>query len=158
MDPARVRFLLDAVGLPSLRLEQPITARVIAALPPDRIDFAPAPGGRSAGELARHIIAVEIAFLEGAVAGAFPDVADELPPGATPAELAAWYTARAGAARERLAGIEGAQLLAMLDYKGVVRMPALGFVQFAVNHSIHHRGQLSVYLRAMGVAVPSIYG
>lgn len=49
-------------------------------------------------------------------------------------------------------------LLTMLDYKGVVRMPALGFVQFAVNHSIHHRGQLSAYLRAMGVAVPSIYG
>jgi uncharacterized damage-inducible protein DinB len=30
--------------------------------------------------------------------------------------------------------------------------------QVALNHSIHHRGQLSMYLRPMGAAVPSIYG
>ena len=37
-------------------------------------------------------------------------------------------------------------------------MPAVAFVQIAMNHTIHHRGQLSVHLRAMGAAVPSIYG
>jgi DinB family protein len=37
-------------------------------------------------------------------------------------------------------------------------MPALGFVQLAVNHTIHHRGQMSVYRREIGVAVPPIYG
>ena len=29
---------------------------------------------------------------------------------------------------------------------------------FILNHTIHHRGQLSMYLRPMGAAVPSIYG
>jgi uncharacterized damage-inducible protein DinB len=36
--------------------------------------------------------------------------------------------------------------------------PAVLYLQFALNHSIHHRGQLSVYLRPMGAKVPSIYG
>ena len=31
-------------------------------------------------------------------------------------------------------------------------------VQLALNHSIHHRGQLSMLLRPMGAKVPSIYG
>jgi len=37
-------------------------------------------------------------------------------------------------------------------------LPAVGFIQLALNHTIHHRGQLSVYLRPMGGKVPSIYG
>jgi uncharacterized damage-inducible protein DinB len=38
------------------------------------------------------------------------------------------------------------------------QMPAVMYLQFAVHHSIHHRGQLSAYLRAMGSKVPAIYG
>jgi uncharacterized damage-inducible protein DinB len=38
------------------------------------------------------------------------------------------------------------------------QLPAVGFIQLALNHSIHHRGQLSMYLRPMGAKVPSIYG
>ena len=36
----------------------------------------------------------------------------------------------------------------------------IGFIQafILLNHSCHHRGQLSVYLRLLNVAVPSIYG
>jgi uncharacterized damage-inducible protein DinB len=36
--------------------------------------------------------------------------------------------------------------------------PAVAWIQFSLNHSIHHRGQLSTYLRAMGGKVPAIYG
>lgn len=32
------------------------------------------------------------------------------------------------------------------------------FRSFAINHFIHHRGQLSVYLRILGMPIPSIYG
>jgi uncharacterized damage-inducible protein DinB len=38
------------------------------------------------------------------------------------------------------------------------QMPAVMFFQVAINHSVHHRGQLSVYLRPMGGKVPAIYG
>ncbi len=37
-------------------------------------------------------------------------------------------------------------------------MPALGFVQLAVNHTIHQRGQLSVHVREVGVTALPIYG
>jgi uncharacterized damage-inducible protein DinB len=37
-------------------------------------------------------------------------------------------------------------------------LPAVMYLQFMLNHSIHHRGQLSSYLRPMGAKVPSIYG
>jgi uncharacterized damage-inducible protein DinB len=37
-------------------------------------------------------------------------------------------------------------------------MPAVTYLGFMNSHSIHHRGQLSVYLRPMGAKVPSIYG
>ena len=35
---------------------------------------------------------------------------------------------------------------------------AVAFLDFSLRHSIHHRGQLSTYLRAMGGKVPPIYG
>ena len=38
------------------------------------------------------------------------------------------------------------------------RWPAVAYLQVGLNHSIHHRGQLSMYLRPMGAKVPSIYG
>jgi uncharacterized damage-inducible protein DinB len=38
------------------------------------------------------------------------------------------------------------------------QLPAVTYLNFLLHHSIHHRGQLSMYLRPMGAKVPSIYG
>jgi uncharacterized damage-inducible protein DinB len=38
------------------------------------------------------------------------------------------------------------------------QLPAVMYLNFVINHSIHHRGQLSVYLRPAGGKVPAIYG
>jgi uncharacterized damage-inducible protein DinB len=38
------------------------------------------------------------------------------------------------------------------------QLPAVMYLQFVMSHTIHHRGQLSMYLRPMGVKVPAIYG
>jgi uncharacterized damage-inducible protein DinB len=40
----------------------------------------------------------------------------------------------------------------------MMKMPAASFLSFAINHGVHHRGQLAAYLRPMGSRVPSIYG
>lgn len=50
------------------------------------------------------------------------------------------------------------ELAATMDFFGKLKMPAASFVGFANNHSVHHRGQLATYLRAMGSKVPAIYG
>ena len=46
----------------------------------------------------------------------------------------------------------------MIDFRGLFQLPAVTFLHFGLNHSIHHRGQLSMYLRPMGAKVPAIYG
>jgi uncharacterized damage-inducible protein DinB len=46
----------------------------------------------------------------------------------------------------------------VIDFRGMFQMPAISYLTFSSNHSIHHRGQLSVYLRPMGAKVPAIYG
>ena len=54
--------------------------------------------------------------------------------------------------------LSGEQLAATLDLMGMMQSPAVGFLAMAAKHSVHHRGQLSSYLRAMGGTVPGIYG
>jgi uncharacterized damage-inducible protein DinB len=50
------------------------------------------------------------------------------------------------------------QLATPVDFAGVFKMPAVFYLGFVNNHSVHHRGQLPAYLRPMGSMVPSIYG
>jgi uncharacterized damage-inducible protein DinB len=50
------------------------------------------------------------------------------------------------------------QLATPVDFLGVFNLPAVFYLGFVNNHSIHHRGQLAAYLRPMGSKVPSIYG
>ncbi len=52
----------------------------------------------------------------------------------------------------------GDQLVKVIDFRGLLQFPAVIYLQVGLSHSIHHRGQLSMYLRPMGAKVPSIYG
>ena len=66
-------------------------------------------------------------------------------------------------ARDILAKMDDATLIAtwtgQMNGKTLMSVPRLGFVRTVMlNHIYHHRGQLSVYLRLLNVAVPSIYG
>jgi uncharacterized damage-inducible protein DinB len=158
LGPAEARLILELSGLPSLRLEHVLTRRVIAAIPPDHASYRPQAGARSADELARHIVGAELRFLGGAATGEFPDFRDRLNSMPDLPSVVRLYETEFPPALEKLQQATGDQLLRMLDYRGLVKMPALAFVQLALNHTIHHRGQLSVYLREVGVPVPAIYG
>lgn len=59
---------------------------------------------------------------------------------------------------ERLKQVKGEQLIQPVDFRGLFQFPAVIYLQLGLSHSIHHRGQLSMYLRPMGAKVPSIYG
>jgi uncharacterized damage-inducible protein DinB len=52
----------------------------------------------------------------------------------------------------------GDELAKIVDFYGMFQLPAAAYLNFANVHCIHHRGQLSAYLRPMGGKVPSIYG
>ena len=135
-----------------------ITAKLLSAVPADRLDYKPSDRCMSAGELVWHIASADVAILSGAVDGTF-DFKRERPADAqTPAQVAAWYTSNANAALDRCAAMSGEQAAKVVDFMGAFQQPACGFVTMAFNHSIHHRGQLSSYLRPMGAKVPAIYG
>ena len=74
------------------------------------------------------------------------------------ADIARWYAETAGQDLARLAGVTAEALLKVVDFRGLFQFPAGVFLQTALNHTIHHRGQLSAYIRPMGGKVPSIYG
>ena len=52
----------------------------------------------------------------------------------------------------------GDKLATVIDLFGMVQAPGVNFLAMTVKHSVHHRGQLSAYLRSMGGKIPSIYG
>jgi len=136
-------FLLQNVYLGSLKNESRVTRKVLEAVPADKCQHRPDPVSKSAIELVRHIAVAENRFLETVIDGVFDVNAAALPDTVkTPQEIASWYE----------------QLAKMVDFRGLFERPAVSFALLAMVHTIHHRGQLSSYLRSMGAKVPSIYG
>ena len=151
--------MLHALGLPALKAEHAMTSAVITAIPPERADYRPHPDSRTAFDLAWHIVSAEIKYLDAIAAGVFPHELRPVPDDIRkPSDILAWYTARFDAAVRRLETTSGDELLRMVDFYGLRTFPAIGLLQLILNHTIHHRGQLSTYLRPMGAKVPSLYG
>ena len=158
MQPEQALFLRDWM-LGALRLEYPITRSVIEAVPLDKADHRPDAVGKSAVDLAWHIVGAEHRFMESVANGAFDFSNSGRPPALqTSADVARWYvdTFPRDAARVEALPIDA--LLKIVDFKGIFQLPAVAYLHTAHIHSIHHRGQLSMYLRPMGAKVPAIYG
>jgi uncharacterized damage-inducible protein DinB len=152
-------FLLQDALMPMLKAEHRVTRAVLEAVPADKPDYRPDPNAKTAMELVRHIAAAENRFLETTVNGEFNATAGGIPDNVkTPAQIAAWYADRFEKNCEALSKLSADQLLKMVDFRGMFQRPAVTFLQIGINHSIHHRGQLSTYLRPMGGKVPAIYG
>jgi uncharacterized damage-inducible protein DinB len=152
-------FMLHALGIPALKAEHPMTSAVIAAIPPERAGYRPHPDSRSAFDLAWHIVSAEIKYLDAIAAGVFPHDLRPIPDDIRKSsDILAWYTDRFDPAMRRLQTTSGDELLRIVDFYGLRSFPAIGLLQLILNHTIHHRGQLSTYLRPMGAKVPSLYG
>lgn len=152
-------FMLHTLGLPALRHEHRLTTAVIAAIPSDGADYRPHADSRTAFELAWHVVSAEIKYLDAIAEGVFPHELTTVPEGLrSPSDLLAWYAARFDPAIQRLEKTTGDELLRIVDFYGIRSFPAIGLLQLILNHTIHHRGQLSTYLRPMGAKVPALYG
>jgi uncharacterized damage-inducible protein DinB len=157
MTTEQAKFLLDFT-LPTLKQETATTAKVIAATPDAHLDYRPADRCMTAGELVWHIASSDVMFLDGILSGTFGK-GPEKPEGITsPEQISAWYRERMSAAIGKLSAYTPEEAASILDFYGFIQAPAAGIITFALGHSIHHRGQLSAYLRPMGGKVPSIYG
>ncbi len=142
--------------------EFPSTCKVLAAVKDDTRDYKPDPKSRSAWEVATHIATSDIWFLESVINGAFvynPEAAKAAEAQfKTVADVVAFYEQQLPAKLAEVRAMTGEQLTRMVDFFGMMQMPAVSFLTMANNHSIHHRGQLAAYLRALGSKVPDIYG
>ncbi|HXK12824.1 MAG TPA: DinB family protein [Vicinamibacteria bacterium] len=133
---------------------------VLKALPQGRLDYRPDPKARTAGELAWLLAAEEAALVSLLDTGVVEW--KEKPAPSRAEEIVAAFEKNAAAVNDRLERLDAAGW----DKKGRFLMgsaPAwedsVGeFVWGFLFDEIHHRGQLSTYLRPMGGKVPSIYG
>jgi uncharacterized damage-inducible protein DinB len=157
MTPEQARFLLDFT-LPTLKQETATTAKIMAVTPNANLDYRPSERCMPAAELLWHIASSDVMFLEGILSGAFGKGPEKPEHVTTPEQISVWYSRKMSAAIEKLSAYTPEEAARILDFYGFLQAPAAGIVTFAVNHSIHHRGQLSSYIRPMGGKVPSIYG
>jgi len=158
LQPEHAMFLLQ-VTLPALKNEHRTTKSVIAAIPLDRGDYRPDPCSKTALELAWHIAASEHRFFTGVPAGEFDFAPNPRPDSIqNSADVANWYAETFAKDLERLMTLSGERLAKPIDFRGLFQLPAVAYLELGLKHSIHHRGQLSTYLRPMGGKVPAIYG
>jgi uncharacterized damage-inducible protein DinB len=157
MTPEQARFLLDFT-LPTLKQETATTAKILGATPNAHLDYRPSERCMPAAELLWHIASSDVMFLEGILSGGFGKAPERPENTTTPEQISAWYSQRMSDAIEKLSAYTPEEAARILDFYGFLQAPAAGIVTFAMGHSIHHRGQLSSYIRPMGGKVPSIYG
>ena len=151
--------LLHSIFALSIEREHRTTRAVIEAIPLNAGDYRPDSVSKTAMELAWHIAASEKRFLEGVINGGFNFDPITRPESVrNSADLAKWYEDVFQVVFPRLQQLSPEQLTKSIDFRGMYERPAVMYLQSALSHSIHHRGQLSTYLRPMGAKVPAIYG
>ncbi len=142
--------------------ERARTTRFLEAFPEAHGEFKPHETSQAAREVV-HTLCVE-AVLGTMVLNGTLDMANLKfpPPPATWKEVIKAYHGSYDALLAALAATSDADLAAttpfMVGPKAIGPVPKGAIVQFMLNDHIHHRGQLSVYLRMTGNKVPSIYG
>ncbi len=146
-----------------LTQEAATTRRVIERIPEGKLTWTPHAKSMTIGQLGWHLAALPRSI---------PDLLSELereapnvprPQPATVAEILAALDENVPYATKKLGewGDEGLQQIWTLKFQGrtVFQIPRLAAVRaILLNHTYHHRGQLTVYLRLLDVAVPSVFG
>jgi len=141
----------------SLQNESQTTARVLAAVPDDKSSYKPHETSMSAQELTAHIATVDIWFLESILAGSFERPENPGGDPLRPSQATSMYREKMPGLLDQVKSLGGDQLAKPLQFF-TFNLPAVLYLDFCLRHAIHHRGQLSTYLRPMGSRVPAIYG
>lgn len=142
--------------------EFPATCKVLANVKDDNRDYKPDEKSRTAWELATHLATADIWFLNSVLSGNFnwdPEAAKQAESQfKTVNDVVEFYKREFPAKVGQVRAMAAEKLSAPVDFFGMMNWPNAEYLGFANNHSIHHRGQLAAYLRAMGSKVPAIYG
>jgi uncharacterized damage-inducible protein DinB len=157
--------LIDSL-LPEFDREMGLTRRALERVPDGRFDFKPHPTSVTLGRLAEHLTEMPLwattTLTQSDLEATVQRPANYKPP-ATRAEVLALFDGCLKTARAALVNKTDGEFAAPWTLtnngKEVFTMPKFAVMRnFVLNHMIHHRGQFLVYLRMLGVPVPSIYG
>ena len=144
-------------------MEAATTRRVLERVPSDKLAWTPHARSMSLGRLAMHL-AIAPGFISGwPIGDTFEFSGDPTPTPASTAEIVAAHDNGVQRVKDNLQTIGDAGLAtswtATAGGKTLMSMPKAAVLRaLLMNHTYHHRGQLSVYLRLLDVPVPAIYG
>ncbi len=146
-----------------LEQETRTTRRLLERVPGDRLTWKPSEKSMTLGQLALHVAVIPGGLAQASCQSPFPVPNFNQPAAKNSAELIPALEQSVAKAREILCGMDDAALAKtwrVVDGDREVMSMPVGAVlrSLMLNHWYHHRGQLSVYLRELGVPVPSIYG
>ena len=155
--------------LPEFDHEMTNTRKTLERIPDDKLDWTPHAKSWSMGGLATHIanipswtastIQEDSLDMNPTDGAALPHA----PQGLSRDEILESFDKNVAAAREAIAEAKDEQLVKpwslLSGGKTMFTLPRIAVLRsFVMNHSIHHRAQLGVYLRLNDVAVPATYG
>ena len=158
-------LMRDAL-LPEFDQEAATTRRVLERIPDDKFSFKPHPKSMDMASLATHVCELtnwtpETIGKDSVDLAAFDPSQRKI--AASRAELLDMFDKAVVNARTALAKAEDAQLMQPWSLKSgdqvFFTMPKVAVLRsFVFNHTVHHRAQLSVYLRLNDIPVPAMYG
>ncbi len=134
--------------------ESKTTRKVIARIP-EGSDYRPDPRSRTASEIAWQIVCEEKMLVDALESGKMEW--NPAPAPATIAEMVDLYDAQSADNIIRLKALSADRWNGMLEFFGQQR-PASPMAWSFLFDIVHHRGQITTYLRPMGSTVPQIYG
>ena len=146
--------------------ESATTRKLLSRVPAEKFSWKPHAKSMSLGQLAGHIAGMPHWIAGSLLPGEFDLATGGDGTAKEPASAEALmktFEESAAAAKVAMAQLDDARAMGSWTLrhgaKVIMEMPRIAFVRtILLNHLIHHRGQLSVYLRLLDVPVPSIYG
>jgi uncharacterized damage-inducible protein DinB len=153
--------------LPEYDREMATTRRLLDRAPEDRFAWKPHPKSMSLGQLVTHLADIP-GWVGTLLDGSGYDLSTAgseglLVPAASRADLMQRFDSHVDAARGKIVSTADGAFMALWtlkkDGQEIFTAPRLSVLRnFLLNHTIHHRGQLTVYLRLLEVPLPAIYG
>lgn len=136
-------------------IKESATTRRVLARVPEGSTYRPDPRSRTAQEIAWQIVGEERLMIEALETGRFVGSPEPMP--ATMSEVLAAYDAQSAGMGDRWLALPAQRWDGTLDVAGRAR-PASAMAWSFLFDIVHHRGQITTYLRPMGSTVPQIYG
>lgn len=149
--------------LQELQMESASTRRVLERVPEDKLSWRPHEKSYSLGELALHVASTPMAAARLVSVDTLEAPQFTQSAATSQKQLLEELDKQVTGVKELLGGMDDARMMASWKLtrggETVMEAPRVGMIRMVMlNHWYHHRGQLTVYLRLLGVPVPAVYG